>query len=70
MVRIIVIPVRTFLNPPDKQPLVLPNNPHAHAVIYFHDPDGNVLEMITPLRLDFEEEFPMTTLEEWFNKKN
>lgn len=63
------IPVQTNFNfPPDKQPLVLPNNPQAHAAIYFNDPDGNSLELITPLRLDFDEEFPMMTLEEWFNK--
>ncbi len=53
----------------DKQPLVLPNNPQAHAAIYFDDPDGNSIELITPLQLDFEEEFEMMTLEEWFNKK-
>ncbi|MFJ7678538.1 VOC family protein [Peribacillus sp. NPDC097198] len=51
--------------PPDRQPLVLPNNPHAHAAIYFQDPDGNSLELITPLRLDVEEDFPMMSLEEW-----
>lgn len=43
--------------PPEKQPLVLPNNPNAHAAIYFQDPDGNSLELITPLKLDFEEKF-------------
>ncbi|MFI8492478.1 VOC family protein [Peribacillus butanolivorans] len=41
--------------PPEKQPLILPNNPQAHTAIYFQDPDGNSLELITPLRLDFEE---------------
>ncbi|CDQ39959.1 hypothetical protein GCM10007111_04200 [Virgibacillus kapii] len=51
--------------PPEKQPLVLPNNPQAHAAIYFKDPDGNSLELITPLRIDFEEQFNMMTLEEW-----
>ncbi|WP_223305440.1 VOC family protein [Peribacillus butanolivorans] len=30
--------------PPEKQPLILPNNPQAHAAIYFQDPDGNSLE--------------------------
>lgn len=55
--------------PPEKQPLVLPNNPNAHAAIYFQDPDGNSLELITPLRLDFEEEFQMMSLEEW-NRRN
>ncbi|MED3690784.1 VOC family protein [Peribacillus butanolivorans] len=29
--------------PPEKQPLI-PNNPQAHAAIYFQDPDGNSLE--------------------------
>ncbi|MCY7520757.1 hypothetical protein [Paenibacillus larvae] len=37
---------------PDQQPLVLNNNPHAHAAIYFTDPDDNLLELISPLRLD------------------
>lgn len=51
--------------PPERQPLVLPNNPNAHAAIYFRDPDGNSLELIVPLRLDFEEDFKMMSLEEW-----
>ena len=55
---------------PEKQPLVLPNNPNAHAAIYFQDPDGNSLELIAPLRLDFEEEFEMMSLEEWNRKNN
>lgn len=55
--------------PPDKQPLVLPNYPHAHAAIYFEDPDGNSLELIAPLKVDFEEEFQMMSLEEWNSKK-
>jgi len=55
--------------PPEKQPLVLPNNPQAHAAIYFKDPDGNSIELIAPLRLDFEEEFKMMTLEEWNETK-
>lgn len=53
---------------PEEQPLILPNNPHAHAAIYFHDPDGNSLELIAPLRLDVEEEFEMMSLEEWDRK--
>ncbi|MEK3977417.1 VOC family protein [Psychrobacillus sp. FSL K6-2684] len=48
-----------------RQPLVLPNNPHAHAAIYFDDPDGNSIEFITPIRLDTQEDFKMMTLEEW-----
>lgn len=55
--------------PPEKQPLVLPNNPQAHAAIYFKDPDGNSIELIAPLRLDYEEEFKMMTLEEWNQAK-
>lgn len=51
--------------PPEKQPLVLPNNPHAHAAIYFKDPDGNSIELIAPLRLDVEQEFDMMTLADW-----
>ncbi|WP_445491638.1 VOC family protein [Niallia sp. 03133] len=64
------IPIQSaFTFPPEKQPLVLPNNPNAHAAIYFQDPDGNSLECIAPLRLDFEETFDMMSLEEW-NKRN
>lgn len=55
--------------PPEKQPLVLPNNPQAHAAIYIKDPDGNSIEFIAPLRLDFEEDFKMMTLEEWNQTK-
>lgn len=55
--------------PSKKQPLVLPNNPQAHAAIYFKDPDGNSIELIALLRLDFEEEFKMMTLEEWNQTK-
>jgi catechol 2,3-dioxygenase-like lactoylglutathione lyase family enzyme len=54
---------------PERQPLVLPNNPQAHACLYFHDPDGNSLEFIAPLRLDQEEEFEMMTLEDWYKRK-
>lgn len=64
------IKIRTsFGFPAEKQPLVLPNNPQAHAAIYFNDPDGNSLELIAPLRLDIEEDFKMMTLEEWMTKK-
>ncbi|MBH0171793.1 VOC family protein [Fictibacillus sp. 18YEL24] len=58
-----------FGYPPEKQPLVLPNNPHAHAAIYFKDPDGNSIELIAPLRLDAKEEFNMMTLDEWNKTK-
>lgn len=62
------IAVRTaFGFPPDKQPLVLPNRPHAHAAVYFEDPDGNSIELITPLRLDVDEDFKMMQLEEWLH---
>ncbi|WP_110111812.1 VOC family protein [Bacillus sp. CGMCC 1.16541] len=61
--------VETFGFPPEKQPLVLPNNPQAHAAIYFEDLDGNVLEFIAPLRLDVKEDFPMMSLEEWEKRK-
>ncbi|WP_299742041.1 VOC family protein [uncultured Rossellomorea sp.] len=54
---------------PERQPLVLPNNPQAHACLYFHDPDGNSLEFIAPLRLDHEEDFKMMTLEDWYDRK-
>lgn len=52
-----------------RQPLVLPNNPQAHAAIYFYDPDGNLLELITSLRIDVEEDFEMMTFEEWLEYK-
>lgn len=58
-----------FGYPPEKQPLVLPNNPQAHAAIYFKDPDGNSVELIAPLRLDVKEEFNMMTLDEWNKTK-
>lgn len=54
---------------PEHQPLVLPNNPQSHACLYFQDPDGNSLEFIAPLRLDYEEEFSKMTLEEWYDRK-
>ena len=60
-----IIVSTNFGFPPEKQPLVLPNNPQAHAAIYFKDPDGNSIELIAPLRIDFEEEFNMMTLEDW-----
>ncbi|WP_171910626.1 VOC family protein [Rossellomorea aquimaris] len=55
---------------PERQPLVLPNNPQAHACLYFKDPDGNSLEFIAPLRLDHVEEFEMMTLEDWYGRKD
>ncbi|WP_416730222.1 VOC family protein [Fictibacillus sp. JL2B1089] len=55
--------------PPEKQPLVLPNNPQAHAAVYFTDPDGNSIELIAPLRLDVKEEYNMITLDEWNKTK-
>jgi catechol 2,3-dioxygenase-like lactoylglutathione lyase family enzyme len=54
---------------PERQPLVLSDNPQAMAAIYFHDPDGNSLEFIAPLRIDVEEEFAMMTLEDWYRLK-
>lgn len=51
-----------------RQPLVLPNNPHAHAAIYFDDPDCNSIELITPIRLDVQEDFKMMTFEEWLER--
>lgn len=49
----------------ENQPLVLPNFPHAHAAVYFHDPDGNSLELITPLKMNLEERFEMMSLKKW-----
>lgn len=64
------IPIRTaFGFSPENQPLVLPNFPHAHAAIYFEDPDGNSLELIAPLKVNFEERFQMMSLKEWNSKK-
>ena len=60
------IEVRTaFGYSPAQQPLVLPNFPHAHAAIYFADPDGNSIELISPIQLDGEKEFPMMSLNDW-----
>ncbi|MEE3955663.1 VOC family protein [Peribacillus frigoritolerans] len=56
----------TFDLTEEQQPLVLDNNPQAHAAIYFNDPDGNSLELIAPLRLDFEESFGEMSLEDWY----
>jgi catechol-2,3-dioxygenase len=43
----------------------LSNVPHAHAAIYFKDPDGNLLELISPLKIDTADEFPHMELEKW-----
>lgn len=60
------IEVRTaFGYLPAQQPLVLPNFPHAHAAIYFADPDGNSIELISPIQLDGDKEFPMMSLDDW-----
>ena len=53
----------------DRQPLVLPNHPHAHAAIYFDAPDGNSIELIAPIRIDFQEDFKMMTLEDWLKRE-
>ncbi|RRN69279.1 VOC family protein [Peribacillus simplex] len=63
------IDIRPFFNFTEgQQPLVLDNNPQAHAAIYFDDPDGNVLELIAPLRLDFEGSFGEMSLEDWYKR--
>lgn len=54
---------------PDRQPLVLDNDPQAHAAIYFNDPDGNSLELIAPLRLVVNESFKKMELNEWLRLK-
>lgn len=54
------------------QPLILQNGVTYHAAIYFDDPDGNSLELITPLKLDTEAvtyEDGMT-LEQWLAVNN
>ncbi len=62
------IEIRTaFGFSPEQQSLALPNHPHAHAAIYFADPDGNSIELITPLKLDVDEEFTMMSLDKWYN---
>ncbi|WP_430787346.1 VOC family protein [Virgibacillus flavescens] len=53
----------------EQQPLVLANNPHTHAAIYFQDPDCNSLEFISPLKLDGEKFFEMMELKDWFNQE-
>ncbi len=47
------------------QPLVLDNHPHAHAAIYFEDPDGNSLELIAPLRFDMETMNGTMSYQDW-----
>lgn len=49
----------------DHQPLVLMNEPNAHAAIYFNDPDGNSIELITPLVYDMNEKKNMISLQQW-----
>ena len=51
----------------ENQPLVFPTNPH-HAAIYFNDPDGNSLELITPLNMELPNNEKMMTLVEWKRK--
>lgn len=53
----------------EEQPVVLPNFPHAHASIYFYDPDGNSLELITPVDVGFRARFEMMSLREWNSKE-
>ncbi|WP_255258647.1 VOC family protein [Bacillus toyonensis] len=54
--------VDIFNFPPERQPLVLSNHPQTHAAISFEDPDGNLLEFISPLRIDGKEKFEMMEL--------
>lgn len=64
------IEVRTaFKMTPEEQPLVLPNFPHAHAAIYFDDPDGNSLELIAFLETDPTAAFQMMSFEDWSERK-
>ena len=64
------IEVRTaFKMTPAEQPLVLPNFPHAHAAIYFDDPDGNSLELITFLETDPTAAFQMMSFANWSEEK-
>ncbi|MCL6600542.1 MAG: VOC family protein [Alicyclobacillus macrosporangiidus] len=56
----------------EDQPLILKNDVHYHASIFFNDPDGNSLEFISPLKLDAQ---AMTyedgmTLEQWLAANN
>ncbi|MDT3763983.1 VOC family protein [Priestia filamentosa] len=53
----------------DRQPLVLPNSPQAHAALYFSDPDGNSIELISPLSHNVKENFKMMSLKEWKETK-
>ncbi len=65
------IPITTtFGFPKEKQPLVLSHKLNAHAAIYFEDPDGNLLELMAPLRLDVGEGSKMMSLEEWDEHNN
>lgn len=63
------IEVRTaFRMTPEQQPLVLPNFPHAHAAVYFDDPDGNSLELIAFLETNPQEAFELMPYVEWTKK--
>ncbi|KMM39303.1 VOC family protein [Guptibacillus hwajinpoensis] len=60
------IDVRTAFNfKPEQQPIVLPNHPQSHAAIYFNDPDGNSLELITPMQVEEDINFKMMELKDW-----
>ena len=58
----------TFGSDEQRQLLVLPNNPHEHTAIYLDNPDDNSNELISPIRLDVQEDFNMMTLEEWLKR--
>ncbi|WP_391122731.1 hypothetical protein [Psychrobacillus sp. L3] len=47
-----------------RQLFELLNNPRAHTAIYLDGPEGNSVELITPIRFDIEEDFEMMRFEE------
>ncbi|WP_214692156.1 VOC family protein [Exiguobacterium sp. s160] len=63
------IEIRTaFKMTPEQQPLVLPNVPFEHAAIYFEDPDGNSIELITFIGTNAEEMASIVPYKDWIGK--
>ncbi|WP_028610770.1 VOC family protein [Paenibacillus harenae] len=55
---------------PFQQPVVPPLYPQVHAAVYFEDPDGNLLELIAPVKLDVQEYFETIELDKWIQMSN
>jgi catechol 2,3-dioxygenase-like lactoylglutathione lyase family enzyme len=55
---------------PHQQPVVPPLFPQVHAAVYFEDPDGNLLELIAPVKLDAQAYFETIELDKWIRMSN